>query len=288
MENLFEGIKVEILEDKNIVSYDVSNENMVVTGNHITWPQPLRGIYIDPTTGRRFKVISIFERKESGIDGISDGNPIVYAWKCEKNYIFRSEIDKKRIINQFKRITSELKESYDTIIQIPSTNKINQEISEELMQIVDHKRFIDDLILKTLKEQIWEDNIDLASIAKKFGNNQQNIQKFLKKLRSCFDRMPTQYFQYHFIPPTYRRFINQKFAFYHDDIIENSKYFNNKKVLIVDDTISTGRTISDFSKVIIESFSPKELVVFTAFSALNSQTVEYNRMKRKLKYTPQQ
>ena len=80
---------------------------------------------------------------------------------------------------------------------------------------------------------------------------------------------------------------------FHRDIIEQSlklnfdkdedmKYrnvINNKDVLVFDDTVASGKTLSDSANAIREQFDPKSITFLTLFSPLNS---DYQNKKTNL------
>ena len=56
----------------------------------------------------------------------------------------------------------------------------------------------------------------------------------------------------------------------HNDL-NYADLINGKDVLVFDDTITTGKTISDSGKAITEMFAPKSITFITLFSALNDE-----------------
>jgi hypoxanthine-guanine phosphoribosyltransferase len=55
---------------------------------------------------------------------------------------------------------------------------------------------------------------------------------------------------------------------YESEAIEYAPFINDKNILVLDDTIASGKTISEACKIIIESFTPKSITVITLFSKL--------------------
>ena len=47
---------------------------------------------------------------------------------------------------------------------------------------------------------------------------------------------------------------------------------NDKNVLILDDTIATGKTVSEIAKLTVDTFSPKKVTIITLFSALHKES----------------
>ena len=264
MKKLTEGMDIDRIT--KTVSYNPYEEVNIVTGNDKKYPFPIRGIYTDKTTGKKYKVVSIFRRLKN--DENDDGNPIIYAWKNEKRWKFKSENDKKLLIRQFKLITSELNEKFDTIIFIPSTNKMNEEIGSILCDMIPHKHYIHDYILKMEKSQV-ADSVDVQRLL----NDGIDVNTFFQKLGEWMDSMPTEYFQYHYVPINYRKYFSNEFVVPSENVLEYAKFVNNKRVLVIDDTISTVKSISDYCRAVTESFAPKELIIFTAFFSTNRKVI---------------
>jgi hypoxanthine-guanine phosphoribosyltransferase len=54
-----------------------------------------------------------------------------------------------------------------------------------------------------------------------------------------------------------------------EKIIEYSSYINDKDILILDDTIGSGNSISEATRAINDTFDPKSITVITLFSKLD-------------------
>lgn len=265
MNNLFEGMDID--RNTMTVSYNPTKELNIVTGNEENYPFPIRGIYYDRITRKSYRVISIFRRLNN--DDSNDGNPIIYAWKHEKGWKFKSEKDKELLMRQFKLITSELKESFDTITTIPSTNKMNEEIAEMLCKLVRHDNYIYDYVIKMEKSEVAE-SVDVQMLLK----DGLNVNKFFQDLNMWLDTMPTEYFQYHYIPPRFRKYFSNEFMIPPESVLQYADKINGKRVLVIDDTISTGKSITDYCKAVVQSFTPKELIIFTAFFTTNKKVIK--------------
>ena len=49
------------------------------------------------------------------------------------------------------------------------------------------------------------------------------------------------------------------------EVIKNAKYFNGKKILVIDDTIATGKSMLDTCRTIIDTYDVKALTILTLF-----------------------
>lgn len=86
-------------------------------------------------------VISIFKRtplKEYEKD--VDGNPFIYALKCEHNWKFdMPETDVIKYMKRFLKVCSKIKNRYDTIITVPSQSWINKRFMDVIAKQVQAK-----------------------------------------------------------------------------------------------------------------------------------------------------
>lgn len=261
MNNLFEGMDIDYLN--HIVSYNPNHEKAVITGNEEYNPLPIYDSIKSLTTGQVFQTISIFIRlKDKRIKG--DGNPVLYAWKGYDEWKFNSESDKSNLIRQFKKITKEFNKPFDTIIQVPSSNKMNNEIADLLIEVLGKKKVVKNFIQKIEKDRVIN-YLDLK-MAQKDGENPDYI---MDVFEDAMEQMPTDFFQFHFLPSKYRKYMRNCFGEVPKSAaVTYAPFINGKRVLIIDDTISSGQTISSFCKVLLGTFDPKEALVFTAFSKL--------------------
>ena len=103
-------------------------------------------------------------------------------------------------------------------------------------------------------------------MAEKDGYDAEYI---MDTFEDAMEQMPTDFFQFHFLPSKFRKYVRNCFGEVPKSTAVNyAPFINGKRVLIIDDTISSGQTISSFCKVLLGTFDPKEALVFTAFSKL--------------------
>ena len=72
-------------------------------------------------------------------------------------------------------------------------------------------------------------------------------------------------FTYHNLPMPYRKAIPQSAEL--GDICEDDVLINDRDVAIIDDTLTTGKTLSDISELILGTYVPKSITFITMFSA---------------------
>lgn len=243
MKYIIEGIDIDY--KNRIVKFNSSHENNVNTG-----------VDINPTFSKvtDVDVISIFKRKENKLK--TDGNPLIYALKGLKGW----KIDKKEIISLFRNfvtITKKIESKYDTIITMASSNPLNEKFLHRIKKVIKSKYEVTDVFRKLKVEEIYEEGIDPDISDEDF----QLLDKALKKMIKDNNGV----FSYKYIKPMYLR----KYVLKSCDTIDiYDNEINGKDILILDDTIASGKTISDSTKSLLETYEPKSITVLTLFSSI--------------------
>lgn len=254
---LFEGIDID--PERLLVSFNPNHQRNVNTGD-LYEPKPI----YDKING--WDVVSIFERKyNKERPNDKDGNPLVYALKQIYGWEFENpQRDIPALFRRFVAIAHKIDKSYDTIITVPSTSSLNDKFTDNMERIIRTKHRLLGLYEKMSKDDVWMTCIDF-DLAEADGISRD---KLIKILRLCFDKMPRRMFTYKTIPVRFRKYITQSFEF-DDFAIGDADMINDKNVLILDDTIATGKTVSEIAKFTVDTFSPKKVTIITLFSALH-------------------
>lgn len=255
---LIEGIDINV--KNKTVSFNPNHENNVGTST-----------ILNPTydSVNGIPIISIFKRKDN--DEKTDGNPLISALKRKRGWVFKNP--KEDIINllkQFIRISEKIKPEYDTIITIPSSNLLNERFLYRLKKIIKTKNEVTDYFFKMNADDVWDDYINWKGLENDCGDDFGRVKR---ELLYCFKQMEKEndnMFSFRLIPNAkLRKYITK--TMYSDSIdgqIKYSRFINDKDVLILDDTITSGKTISEACKDIIKSFTPKSITIITLFSKI--------------------
>jgi hypothetical protein len=256
--NLIEGIDID--EKTKIVSFNNSHENNVDTST-----------LINPTYNsiNDIDVISIFKRKKTN-DFSFDGNPLIYALKGINGWKFKnSQSDITNLLKQFIRISEKIQSNYNTIITIPSQNQLNTQFLYRLNKIIKSDFQIDDYLHKLTAEEVYEDFVNWNQLGIDFGNKYDKIKNILNSYFKDMTDNSKGYFSYKFIKNVnLRKYITKTMYSDVEKTIEYAHYINEKNILILDDTIGSGQTISEGCKEILDMFTPKSITVITLFSKL--------------------
>lgn len=255
---LIEGIDID--DDNKTVSFNPNHEDGADTS-----------ILLNPTYSKIWgiNVISIFKRKPHP-DFASDGNPLIYALKRLKGWKFLNPTqDIVSLLRQFVRISEKIEPIYDTIITVPSGNRLNTEFLHRLNKVVKAKHRISDLFFKLSSEDVYEDYLDRKQISKDFGEfGKIEVKKELVKSFRAMGDKNKGIFSYKFIKPEFRKYVTKTMHSEDENVIEFGPFINGKRILILDDTISSGSTISEITKSILATYKPKSVTVITLFSKL--------------------
>jgi hypothetical protein len=256
--HLIEGIDVDYIN--KVVSFNDDHQENVDTST-----------IINPTYYKinDIDVISIFKRKKSE-EYTLDGNPLIYALKGIKGWKINDKMGIINLLRKFIRISEKIKEKYDTVITIPSTNELNVNFLHRLSKIIKSKYQINDFLDKLTINEVYENYIDWNSMNNDFGGEFPMIQRKMNKFFTNMEKDNNHYFSYKYIQDVrLRKYITKTMEVDNEKIIEYSSYINGKDILILDDTIGSGTSISEATRAINNTFVPKSITVITLFSKLD-------------------
>ena len=266
----------EILEKEYNFPYliegvDIDNQHKVVSFNSSHEKNVNTSITINPIYSNidNYPIISIFQRKDNS--DRTDGNPLIYALKGIKGWKFKNtKEDVIGLLRQFIRIAEKIEPKYDTIITVPSTNSLNINFLQRLNKIIKANSKITDYFVKLSGEEVWEDFIDWSGIKRDFGDNYEDI---YNELLVYFRRMQYEnddYFSYKFIPNVkLRKYITKTMTVNKlENIVTYAPMINGKNILILDDTVASGASVSECCNRILNAYTPNSITIITLFSKL--------------------
>ena len=254
-----------IVEGLNI---DVDNKTVSLTDKHnsgIDFSLVNNSVY-DKHSG--YDVISIFKRTPlTDINNAQrDGNPFIYALKNKNGWKFNittSEITK--YIRCFLNICKKINNKYDTIIITPSASDINEKFMNVISKQVNANNIINEYFVKLTKEEIIDDDlIDIERIRKDYGNS---FNKVMSEIHRSFRRMKGETFEAKYVKREYLKYIKYIETNGDDNI---RKYIDDKDILLLDDTISSGETVSQCINGILSNFMSKSITIITLLSKVKS------------------
>lgn len=258
---LCEGIDIP---NRRTVSVNNSHQNFVDTNDYY---HP----YLFTDKQRGYKTVSIFQRK-STIDKI-DSNPLLNALKQRKGWKFNdAKEDLHKLLKNFVS-AAKLLPKYDTIIMTPSNNQLNRIVFGYLIRLIKHNYHIEDFFQKMTANDVYNCMIDDNYIDNNFSEIADKVRDDIDDAFSEMERKNNGIFSYKYLQrAAYREIIIQsmKIKDYPHCELNYANEINGKDVLVFDDTITTGKTISDSGNAIKEMFSPKSITYITLFSAIDN------------------
>lgn len=230
------------------------------------------------------QVWSIFKRtKLDVIVGSSDGNPLVYAFKKEKNYVFKTECDKNdlyqlmnTILDKFvKQWFSSISGDAATII-CPSGNALNDSFAKSFARVASENghniKIYDDFLVKATVEDVMHHVFDDPNSAMNrwlMSLDAKTAKSMRRRMDSYFGRMDEEHngiFSYHFIEdPKLRNMVSKSMSLN----FKSHKDIDEKNILFLDDTISRGKTLQEAYQLVCSSYNPKTVTALTMFSQFN-------------------
>lgn len=249
------------------INIDTNNKTVSLTDNHN------KGIdfsLINNPVYDKFKdydVISIFKRtKLYDITNTQrDGNPFIYALKNKNGWKFNITNEEiYKYIKRFLSICKKINSTYDTIIITPSTSDINKKFMKVISKQIKAKDIINEFFVKLSKEEIIDD--DLINKEQIQNDYSSEYNKVLAEINRSFRRMKGNSFEAKMMKKEYLKYIKYISTEYNDEDIRSK--IDDKDILILDDTISSGETISQCINGVLSNFIPKSITIITLLSKL--------------------
>lgn len=216
------------------VSMNADHQNYVDTND--AWsPQP----YYSTINGHR--VISLFRNKW-------EHNPLIWALKNKKWKFKNPRYDIMFLLRRLVAVTKELHENFDVIITTPSSSNLNNELLSRVEKLIPHSKSYKNFFVKYSAKEVY-DNLPNA---------------YKERLMVYFQEMQRSnggVFSYKYIPVGLRNKVGDTIRINLDLKLANE--INGKRILILDDTVTTGKTISDSARALMGTFTPKSITFFT-------------------------
>lgn len=218
-------------------------------------------------------VISIFKRtKLNKLKTYKDldGNPFIYALKDK--YGWKFDISNKEIrkyCRKFVNNCQKLQQNFDTVIMIPSKSNVNERFMNEISNFVDAKNEIEDIFYKiSMSYEDVDDLIDFESLEYDF-KDKQKYNKAYRIIRQSLNKQNDinghNEFEAKLFPKEYLKYVKFLQSYRRNDYVDK---ITDKDILILDDTYSSGETISQAVEAIKQNYEPKSITVVTLLSKL--------------------
>lgn len=170
-------------------------------------------------------------------------------------------------LERFVAKTKELQGEFDVIIITPSSNKLNGEISKIVSGLIRHSDEIECYFTKLEANDVYE----YWLYTNWFDKHPEVQHSTLLQAIISMNKYNNGVFSYKFIKPIELRNAiknSMKVSNVIADYLSMGDYINGKNVLVIDDTIASGKTISDSANAILEMYEPQSITFLTLFSPL--------------------
>jgi hypothetical protein len=202
--------------------------------------------------------LSIFKRVRNSDN--RDGNPLIHALKGKYGWSIDQE-SLNVLFRQFIKITKKIRGEFDTIIKVQSTNHLNTKLLYQISRIIPHKHEISDLFVKLNAVDVRE-CVDYSKMSDDDINVIENdFKKMIKSNNGIFSYSMLSY-------KSLRSHIKTGCAINGQKMSEYAPLINDKRILLLDDTVMSGKSLSDSAIAIKDTYSPSNITALTLFSPL--------------------
>ena len=261
---MYEGLNIDVLS-KTVSLTDEHNKGVDFTLENNPIYYKLGNI----------DVISIFKRTPlKSVGREVDGNPFIYALKGENEWRFEiSQADATKYMKRFLAVCNKIKSKYDTIISVPSASWVNKRFMDVIASKVNAKYKRSDYFEKATLEEAWN-SIDGEGIRKYAAlvnkiNSTIEATRILNIIGHGFEMMEKKnktFFTSKMMDKSVLRFIKSPISSNTSNTAECAELFDDKDVLILDDILASGNTLSFCAQNILETYSPKSVTAVTLLS----------------------
>lgn len=197
------------------------------------------------------KVYSVFKRKDSFFK--MDANPLVYALKGKNDWKINKE-DEFKIWNRFNEIILKLNNDFDYIVVLPSSNNLNAVIAKHI------SKWSKKIILPTKIQKHTVEEVSMSDIWTKLDDKETD------SLKNSLSKMNGDFFEMKHVSASIRSKLSNIFKIEFDD--EVSTKVLDKRVIVIDDTISSGSSISFFIDTFKDNYNCEIPYCITMFGKL--------------------
>lgn len=193
-----------------------------------------------------------------------DGNPFTYALKKKYGWSFDiSDSDIIKYVRKFLSACNSLNVEYDIIVMCPTHSGINERFMKIISKQVNAKNTVNDYFCKTKTDYILDFGIDYDKIAKE--NSDYLRDKIYREIYQSVVNMG-EFFESGKMDKKYMKYINGIVSLTNKyTISEALEMFKDKRVLVLDDVMASGSTVSECVRA-IQKYEPLVVDVITLLS----------------------
>lgn len=264
---LYEGIEIDP------VSKTISLNPKFKSHSEITMLLKPHLVYSAPSIG---KVYSLFKR-ESLQEGTAE-NCFVQALKNENGWKFKNKTDRDDLIRRIIRSRRKLSSDFDTLVMISSEDQLNNEIFKSVRKVAKYENYIKDAFFKVEASEVYYRYYDFDRLKNdinddfSFGRIDHHIYRDLQDMM-----LANNVFTYKKTDSSTREYLEKYLRVLNESDLKSRHEINDKNVLVLDDTVSSGKILSDYAFALNATFCPSSITFLTVFSPLgDAETDIYN------------
>lgn len=253
------GIDVSRADGKKTVTFNPNHERGLNTSIESNPTETVENI-----NGFDVHIYSIFQRVGNQF---GDANPALYALKGENNWEMTNvdEFWERFNIILDKFISTH---SCDTIVIMPSRNKLNRELLNCVSSKLNSSNIVTDLLLKLSPSEVYAELDKPNSYFMKYWGEKGDVDGAFQRVEVFFENMG-EVFSYHSITDQeLRKSIVNTLKVNDMNKKLYNKDINDKDILLLDDSITHGQTIKSAINALTTCYTPKSINVITMFSKL--------------------
>ena len=259
------GIDYYYDENGNIL-FDINDDHQDnVDTNDVNNPKPFVAKL------NNYTIYSIFVRK-SGIRGNepSGGNPMIDAMKGKEGYYYGNSEVKREVYRRIALVMQAIPEAFDTVIKTASTNFLNDDLFILAQENIRANAFYDGIFSKLTFGEVYERFKQTGWYKKAHMDKKSNDLK--EYLDGIFIKNFNKIFKYRKLGSDEGRLIMPLPINVNPDKVRDED-INGKSILILDDTATTGKTLSDSANALMETYAPDKITFLTIFSPRDNRNL---------------
>lgn len=287
-DSLSEGFSLSGPE-KNLVHIDSSNKGIYKFDMSNPVPSANKLVLDHHGEKREIECFSVFGRNDQ--DG-KDGNPVIYALKKIRGFEFATVKDYKYLMDYYVALIKKMYgektiSDIDTVIPSPSSSDLNmamvavlkRECNPSLVSVDKIRKRTVDVVYSEIMDDDYIEGSLVPKKAFKLGVNSKEFYKVIEEIRARLERSYEKNkeanagksgdpFSIKYIPKDLREEVNDYLESEFDE-----DELKGRNVLIVDDTITPGKTLRLVSDFVLDA-NPASVKIFTLFSTMNNKPLK--------------
>lgn len=218
--------------------------------------------------GNGVEAYSVFDMQG---EGYIDGKPLLYALRGKHGWHFQTDKCRVAIFNRIGKVTDKISSLHQSgiIVLIPNGNELNRLVAYLLSRHYNDIVITEAILTAVTTEELWDIATNKGSEFLSRYDGENSIEQALIELKSYIEPMDKEckgYLSWDYIKNMHmrtalKRTLNQS----DDEAARFMQHFNDKDVLLIDDSIPKGQNIISVCNILRNSYLPKSISVLRLF-----------------------